>query len=127
MLRYLMRPNGPDYRIYTAVLMFAQAAGYVHVLWSEVGYTTSYVVQARLMPLWVYAALLVATGVLLLRTVNHRRTWYARSVAGFGFILQLAVAGGFWAAGGYSGWWLGVVICGFLIIESMWIRHREAD
>jgi hypothetical protein len=113
--------------MYPALLMFAQAAGYIHVLWSGAAYTTSYSVQARLMPLWGYAALLVATGGLLLRTVNHRRTWYARSVAGAGFVLQLAIAGGFWAAGGYSGWWWGVVICGFLLIESMWIRNREGD
>ena len=127
MFRYLLRPNGPDYRIYTALLMFAQATGYAHVIFSGVGYTTSYKVQARLMPLWAYAVLLVVTGLLLLRTVNHRRTWYARSVAGFGFVLQLAIAGGFLIAGGYSGWWLDVVICGFLLIESMWIHNREAE
>lgn len=57
--------------------------------------TTSYAVQARYAPLWLYGVSLLAFGIGLGVTRHRRRTWWARAIPG-GLMALLAFMIGTW-------------------------------
>jgi len=124
-MRCMYRPAGFMHRVMAALILIAQAIGYIQVLVTGATYTTSYRIQSTLMPLWAYATVLGICGLLLLRTVNHRRTWYARSIAGAGFVIQGLIAWTFYLSGGFTAFWWGLVVMWALGVESIWINSWD--
>ena len=124
-LTYFFQPFGSDIRFFAALILLAQAVGYVHVMAFGLPLTSSYTVQARLAPISVYAAVLGILGIGLILTMDRRRMWYARLVAGIAFSVQAMIAYTYIQSGGVGGFYWGVVVAWALAVESIWIKSRD--
>lgn len=103
-IRFLYRPPaGHGFRTLLAANIMATGAGYLLILWLGTPLTTSYLIQASYAPLWVYGAALVGGGAGLALSRRHRRTWWARGIAGAGLVVLAFIVGTWAQAGAWTG------------------------
>lgn len=121
----LRSPVGAGMRTVIGLLLIAQSFGYWWLLATGGRLTTSYTLQAEVLPLWCYGLALGACGVGLLVTRLHRRRWWERSIAVVAFAFVALIGWTWYLAGALTAVGTYIVYGWALFTEAAFIRSTE--